>query len=105
MGSLLVEVGDFVLIRNKDNTSLSECDVVRVDQLYQDFENKADPNRAVVTWYCRPEFLPPSVRTAGHGLEEQGAPPLDFVNEVVGEARIYDKDIVAESIYYKCTIV
>jgi len=105
LGSLLVEVGDFVLIRNKDNTSLSECDVVRVDQLYQDFENKADPNRAVVTWYCRPEFLPPSVRTAGHGLEEQGAPPLDFVNEVVGEARIYDKDIVAESIYYKCTIV
>ena len=77
----------------------------RVDQLYHDYENKTDPQRAVVTWFCRPTFLPPTLRAAGHGLEEQGAPPLDPEHEVVGEVRDYDTDIEAESIYYKCKVV
>ena len=107
LGSLVVTVGDFVLIlnHNENNPSLNECDVVRVDQLYHDYENKTDPHRAVVTWFCRPAFLPPALRVAGHGLEEQGAPPLDPEHEVVGEVRVYDTDIEAESIYYKCKVV
>ena len=107
MGSLQVKVGDFVLIQSTIslNPSLTDCEVVRVDELYQDFANASDPNRAVVTWFCRPEFMPPALRAAGHGLEEQGAPPIDPVHEVVGEARDYDKDIDAESIYYKCKVV
>ena len=101
-----MSVGDFVLIRiNDNNLSLNECEVVRVDELYHDYDNKTDPHRAVVTWFCRPSFLPPALRAAGHGLEEQGAPPLDPEHEVVGEARDYDKDIEAESIYYKCRVV
>ena len=84
---------------------MNECEVVRVDQLYHDYDNKTDPHRAVVTWLCRPNFLPPALRVAGHGLEEQGAPPLDPDHEVVGEARDYDTNIDCESIYFKCKVV
>ena len=106
LGSLLVTAGDFVLVTDKDNIlSLNECDVVRVDQLYHDYDNKTAPHRAVVTWFCRPDFLSPALRAAGHGLEEQGAPPLDPEHEVVGEVRNYETDIRAESIHSKCSVV
>ena len=32
--------------------------MVRLDRLYEDFDNKSDLYRAVVTWLCIPNFLP-----------------------------------------------
>ena len=60
LGSLRVEVGDHVLVKSVDTVrGLEECDVVRVERLYRDYSNTADPHRAVVSWLCRPDFLPP----------------------------------------------
>jgi len=106
MGELTLKLGDYALVRSSSNTSLMECDVVRVDKLYQDYNNKTDPYRAEVTWLCRPiPGMLPANLDSGHGLEEQGVPPLDPQYEVVGEARLYEKTISAESIYYKCHVV
>ena len=54
---------------------------------------------------CLPNPSLQALKGSGHGLEEQGAPPLDAAHEVVGEARDYDTDISAESIYYRCQVV
>ena len=73
LGELTATLGDFVLIRSTDtmNQDIMDCDVARLDELYHDFENKSEPFRAVVTWLCRPDFLPQSLEH--HGWEEQGA--------------------------------
>jgi len=98
-------VGDFVLIRSTDTMKqdIMDCDVARIDELYHDFENKSEPYRAVVTWLCRPDFLPRALEH--HGWEEQGASPFNNKHEVVGEARQFEKDISAERIYFKCDVV
>jgi len=105
LGELTAKVGDFVLIRSTDsmNQEILDCDVARLDELYHEFENQAEPYRAVVTWLCRPDFLPAMLER--HGFEEQGAAPFNNKYEVVGEARQFEKDISAETIYYKCSVV
>ena len=105
LGELTANVGEFVLIRSTDsmNQEIMDCDVARLDELYHDFENKSEPYRAVVTWLCRPDFLPHTLDR--HGWEEQGASPFNIKHEVVGEARHFEKDISAETIYYKCNVV
>jgi len=104
LGELSANLGDFVLIKSTDtmNQDIMDCDVARIDELYHDFENKSEPFRAVVTWLCRPDFLPQSLEH--HGWEEQGAFPFDNKHEVVGEARPFLKDISAETIYFKCHV-
>ena len=105
VGDLSASVGDHVLIRGESmNQDILDCDVARLDRLYEDFDKKNDPYRAVVTWLCRPDFLPHSM-DCSHGMEEEGALPFNNKHEVVGEAREFEKDISAESIYFKCTVV
>ena len=87
-----------------NNNEMLDCDVVRLDRLYEDFDNKADPFRAVVTWLCRPDFLPHNMKGI-HGMEEEGVSPFNNKHEVVGEAREFEKDISAETIYFKCIVV
>lgn len=105
LGELNASLGDFILIRSTDsmNQEILDCDVARLDELYHDFENKSEPYRAIVTWLCRPDFLPNSLDQ--NGWEEQGASPFNSKHEVVGEARQFEKDISAETIYYKCQVV
>lgn len=107
LGELTASVGDHVLISTTDsmnNNEMLDCDVVRLDRLYEDFDNKADPFRAVVTWLCRPDFLPNNMKGI-HGMEEEGVSPFNNKHEVVGEAREFEKDISAETIYFKCLVV
>ena len=107
LGELSASVGDHVLISTTDsmnNNEMLDCDVVRLDRLYEDFDNKADPFRAVVTWLCRPDFLPHNMKGI-HGMEEEGVSPFNNKHEVVGEAREFEKDISAETIYFKCIVV
>eukprot|EP00092_Neocalanus_flemingeri_P001551 GFUD01001653.1.p1 GENE.GFUD01001653.1~~GFUD01001653.1.p1 ORF type:complete len:880 (+),score=263.06 GFUD01001653.1:116-2755(+) len=106
VGELTASVGDHVLIRSTDsmNQEILECEVARLDRLYEDFDNKSDPYRAVVTWLCRPKYLPRNMH-GSHGMEEEGALPFNNEHEVVGEAREFENDISAETIYSKCTVV
>jgi len=106
VGDLSASVGDHVLIRSTDsmNHDVLDCDVARLDRLYEDYDNKSDPFRAEVTWLCRPNFLPHNMKGL-HGMEEEGALPFNNKHEVVGEAREFVKDISAESIYFKCIVM
>ena len=54
--------------------------------LYDVPDNKRSPHRAVVTWLCRPAFLPLALDNS-HGMEEEGVAGLDNNHEVVGEVR------------------
>ena len=78
--------------------------MARVESLYDDPANKTDPHRAVISWLCRPCFLPRQLDQS-HGMEEDGVPPLDNLHEVVGETRAFGVDISAETIYMKCLVV
>ena len=73
VGELSASVGDHVLIRSTDsmNHDVLDCDVARLDRLYEDYDNKSDPYRAAVTWLCRPNFLPHNMKGL-HGMEEAG---------------------------------
>ena len=100
-----ISAGDFVLVRATDTIdSELECDVARVESLFENPANKSDPYRAIISWLCRPSFLPKQLDNS-HGMEEDGVPPLDNKYEVVGEARDYAVDISAETIYMKCLVV
>ena len=63
-----------------------DADVARVECLYDVPDNKRSPHRAVVTWLCRPAFLPLALDNS-HGMEEEGVAGLDNNHEVVGEVR------------------
>ena len=78
--------------------------MARVESLYDNPANKTDPHRAIISWLCRPCFLPRQLDDS-HGMEEDGVPPLDNLHEVVGEAREFGVDISAETIYMKCLVV
>ena len=78
--------------------------MARVECLYDVPEKKKEPHRAIVTWLCRPAFMPRGLDDK-HGMEEDGVPPLDNSHEVLGEVREFGMDIDAESIYMKCTVV
>ena len=78
--------------------------MARVESLYENPANKTDPHRAIISWLCRPCFLPRQLDDS-HGMEEDGVPPLDNLHEVVGEAREFGVDISAETIYMKCLVV
>ena len=78
--------------------------MARVEALYYVPENKKSPHRAVVTWFCRPAFLPQTLDNS-HGMEEDGVAPLDNNNEVIAEAREFGTEIDAESIYLKCSVI
>jgi len=105
-GELTVTVGDHILIRNFDsmNQDMLDFDVARLDKLYEDFDNKSDPFRAVITWLCRPDSLPRNMKGV-HGMEGDGISPFDNKHEVLGEAREFDNDISAETIHFKCLVV
>ena len=60
--------------------------MARVECLYDVPDNKRSPHRAVVTWLCRPAFLPLALDNS-HGMEEEGVAELDNNHEVVGEVR------------------
>ena len=107
LNSLTVEVGDYVLIRNNDRADydiMGDTDVARLDRLYQNYENKKDPYRAVVTWLCRPAFLPRAL-DGSHGQEEEGVPSLDSQHEVVQEVRQFERDISAETVVRVCRVL
>jgi len=106
INELSVSTGDFVLVRNSDSNDFTEfdTDVARVECLYYVPENKKEPHRCVVTWLCRPAFLPRGLDNS-HGMEEDGVPPFDNHHEVIGEVREFGVDIDAESIYMKCTVI
>ena len=78
--------------------------MARVESLYDNPANKTDPHRAIISWLCRPCFLPTQLDNS-HGMEEDGVPPLDNLHEVVGEAREFGVDISAVTIYMKCLVV
>ena len=78
--------------------------MARIECLYDVPEKKKEPHRAIVTWLCRPAFMPRGLDFS-HGMEEDGVPPLDNNHEVFGEVREFGVDIDAESIYMKCTVV
>ena len=78
--------------------------MARVESLYDNPANKTDPHRAIISWLCRPCFLPRQLDNS-HGMEEDGVPPLDNMHEVVGESREFGVDISAETIYIKCLVV
>jgi len=101
---LTVEIGEFILVKNEDHSeNLQECDIARLDRLYEDRSDSTDPYRAEVTWLCRPSQLPPKLRK-GHGFEEDGIPQLDDRIDVVVEGRPYSTNISAETIYFKCKV-
>ena len=81
-----------------------DYEVARLDKMYEDFDNKSDPFRAVITWLCRPNSLPQNVKGL-HGMEDEGVSPFNNRHEVVGEAREFAKDISAETIHFKCLVV
>lgn len=104
LGGIKVDVGDYVLVNSDGVTeNLLDCDVARVQFLYQDDDNKSDPYRAVVEWFCRPAFLPTMLKKK-HGFEEEGAPDYSNKSEVLVEARNFEIDISAETIYFKCNV-
>jgi len=105
-GELTASVGDCILIRNFDsmNQDMLDYEVARLDKLYEDFDNKSDPYRAVITWLCRPNSLPQNMKGL-HGMEDEGVSPFDNKHEVVGEAREFAKDISAETIHFKCLVI
>ena len=105
LNQMNISVGDHVLVRATEAMeSELEYDVARVESLYENPDNKADPHRAVISWLCRPCFLPAQLDNS-HGMEEDGVPPLDNKYEVVGEVREFGVDISAETIYMKCLVV
>jgi len=104
LGGIKIDAGDFVLVNNDGvGENLTDCDVAKVRYLYQDDENRSDPYRAVVKWFSRPAFLPNNIKKK-HGFEDEGAPPYSEVAEVLEEARDYENDISAETIYFKCNV-
>jgi hypothetical protein len=103
LGELSVDLGDFILVKPDDGSeNLQDCEVARLDRLYQDTSATSDPYRAEVTWLCRPSLLPKKLE--GHGFEEDGIPKLDERLDVVTEARPFAKNISAETIYFKCNV-
>jgi len=106
IGELTVEIGDFVILKGESpSDSLLECDIARLESLYEDRSDKSSPYRATVTWLCRPAQLPTQLKNNGHGYEEDGIPNLDDRLDVVIEARRFDTTIDAETIYYKCNVI
>jgi len=106
LDDLQVNTGEFILIRTTDSMNNDEldCEVAQLDKLYEDYDNKNDPYRAKVKWLCRPENLPANVDDKPEESGLGGILPLDNRFEVLGEARGYDEDISAETIYSKCTV-
>ncbi|XP_023339635.1 origin recognition complex subunit 1 [Eurytemora carolleeae] len=102
-GDLTAEIGDFVIVKSEDSSEdILSCDVARIERLYEDCYLSGDPYRVHVTWLCRPKDLPKQL--SKHDFKEQGAPALDHRLDLILEARNFDTNISAESVYFKCNV-